>query len=133
MDLSFGPTLANRVIFLQMLRISQRDRAYCEVHGKSCSLPKVDILISGPACTSISGERISNAEFATCYKTGAGASGLTHRRGYRDLISKRQPFVTFYENVKTVAERILTEKQTDISTAQVAPFSPEGPKPRFPK
>lgn len=48
----------------------------CDVCGKVCKVPTVDVMVSGPACTSISGERSSNAEFADCYKTGSGASGF---------------------------------------------------------
>ena len=81
--------------------------AQCAIHGCKCPVPKVDVGISGTACTSISGERTSNSEFATCFTTGKGASGVTYQNGYRDMIPTAKPLVTFYENVKTVAERVL--------------------------
>jgi hypothetical protein len=70
-------------------------------------VPRVDVVISGTACTSISGERVDKAEYADCFSTGLGASGITYQHGYRNMISMTKALVSFYENVKTVAERIL--------------------------
>ena len=80
-------------------------RGYCDIHGKQCSLPKCDILISGPACTSISGERTSAAEFANCYTDGSGASGLTYQSGYKDMIKNTGSTLSLFENVLKVANR----------------------------
>ena len=44
--------------------------AHCYIHGCDCAIPRVDMIISGTACTSISGERSSNSEFATCSLLG---------------------------------------------------------------
>ena len=85
-------------------------KAHCFVHGKECSLPSADILISGPACTSVSGERSSTAEFATCYSTGKGASGVTYQCGFRDMVPKIGASLAFYENVKKVTGRNLAKR-----------------------
>ena len=108
-------------------------KAHCDIHNCECSLPHVDMLISGPACTSISGERISNAEFATCYSTGAGASGVTYQSGFRDMISMANPVLSLYENVKTVSERILAyhgcktnrETRASLKTVEIKRFQRE--------
>ena len=96
---------------------------FCHIHQQSCALPMVDILISGPACTSISGERTSNSEFATCYVSGKGASGVTYTHGYRDMILKTKAKVSLYENVKKVAERILAARW---GRTPKPPFRPAG-------
>ena len=80
--------------------------AHCDIHGKTCPIPRVDVFLSGTACTSISGERLSNAEFARCYETGEGASGLTYQHGYRDTIAKSKATISMFENVLKVASCI---------------------------
>ena len=81
-------------------------KAPCDLHGKKCPVPRVDLLLAGPACTSISGERLSNAEFATCYETGEGASGVTYQHGYRDTIGTSKATLSMFENVTKVASCI---------------------------
>ena len=82
-------------------------KGYCDIHGCECSVPRVDLVISGTACTSISGERVDKPEYVDCFSTGLGASGITYQHGYRNMISMTKALVSFYENVKTVAEHIL--------------------------
>ena len=96
-------------LFADVKDLAANGRGHCDIHGAECPVPRVDVLITGTACTSISGERTCNADFATCFATGAGASGTTYQAGYRDMIPLTKALVTLYENVKTVAERILAE------------------------
>ena len=96
-------------LFADVKDLAANGRGHCDIHGAECAVPRVDVIISGTACTSISGERTSNADFATCFATGAGASGITYQSGYRDMIPLTKALVSLYENVKTVAERILAQ------------------------
>ena len=82
-----------------------KGKGFCDIHGKQCPLPKVDLLISGPACTSVSGENVSSAEYANCYTDGTGASGVTYQAGYRDMIETTEAKLSFYENVIKVTNR----------------------------
>ena len=68
------------------------------------------MIISGTACTSISGERSSNSEFATCFASGLGASGVTYQCGYRDMFSVAKPLLSLYENVNKVSQRSLAHR-----------------------
>ena len=84
--------------------------AHCYIHGCDCAIPRVDMIISGTACTSISGERSSNSEFATCFASGLGASGVTYQCGYRDMFSVAKPLLSLYENVNKVSQRSLAHR-----------------------
>ena len=79
---------------------------WCHIQDKRVTLPKADVLVSGPSCTHLSRERRDAAKYVGCYEDEHDKadceSGATYRFGYRDALTTLGCKVGFYENVKSV-------------------------------
>ena len=81
-------------------------KGWCHIQKKMVTLPKADVLVSGPSCTHLSRERQDAAQYVGCYEDGHDKadceSGATYRLGYRDALTTLGCKVGFFENVKRV-------------------------------
>ena len=76
-------------------------KAYCFICEQEETIPRVDLLITGPACVSLSKQRGPSAkDFAGCYADGTGESGLTYVCGYKQAMGHTHAVASLYENVK---------------------------------
>ena len=80
-------------------------RAYCYTCQRDHSTTiNCDVWFVGPSCKNISRENANAANYADCYTSGDGCSGVTYRLGCKQAIQNCCPAVAFFENTKGVAE-----------------------------